>query len=99
MEFRQASQTESVELCKAIVSYNICFYNNVYIHKNIYHFKIPQVIVIATRLLGRFFFTEYGPRTLSVGKTRDAAQAMIFLHNTSSRVRYIITVLSHDKQK
>jgi hypothetical protein len=22
----------------------VCFYNNVYIHKNIYHFKIPQVI-------------------------------------------------------
>jgi hypothetical protein len=45
------SQTESIELCKAFVSYNVCFYNHVYIYKNIHHFKIPQVIVIATRLL------------------------------------------------
>jgi hypothetical protein len=59
----------------------VYFYNNVYIHKHIYHFKIPQGIVIATRLWKyhglvrhrRFFFTEYGPKTLSEGKTRDAA--------------------------
>jgi hypothetical protein len=37
------------------------------------------------------------PRTFSVGKSGDTAQAMMFLHN--SRARYITTVLSHDKPK
>jgi hypothetical protein len=86
----------------------VCFCNIVYIHKNIYHFKIPQVIVIATILLcgntmalcdieGFSLQNMSREHCLKRKQPEMPPQGMIFLHN--SRVRYIINVFSLDKKK
>jgi hypothetical protein len=73
----------------------------------IYHFNIPQVIVIviATDCYVEIswpgatskVFQKMDREHCLLGKPKMLPQVMIFLHD--SRVWYIITVLSHDKQK